>query len=776
MHNNSGAAVCGQTSGTKSVVSNDTVAPVMVLAILVLLGAGCAGEMTTPAPPETEAVVVPPPTLSVTTAIATAFASPPTTPLVTASATRTLSHPTSSSLSPAPESLTPGTATPSAVLTEPVDRPTLAPTDRAVPYLALPLYTPLMSPPPGHPDVPLVGVTSLAVSAGYSASPQLAAGTDGSGVLFSTDGGGEWHWRSYGLPEDVAITQLAVAAGDLAAVTSIGAAYWSRQADEQWEPFAGLQEGVERIDFSPSYQEDGTVYAVQHGALLRSADRGESWTAVLSFNGCPVNIAFSPYYAVDRTAFAPRCDHLVQSTDGGVSWTDVPALGTGLEAGHLTNLQALSSMLLAQGAHQGMPVYSEDGGRTWQRAFDASHAPFTLGTLWNIASTISGNAIYAAGRSHVYDSETTVWRTEDRGLSWQVVARTAGVAHLVALDANGVWLAAADGIYRDGGDGWRLVHPGGSRPELAGAPSESVAVVRRGISKYTFRMWLYEKRGQWQPVYTETTDKAVLRAFPSPMYADEQLVVILGQDYGGSVWAMALRLQAEEPLALIDQIPSGPGDSVGQYDVRYADDYASSGRIELRHGHTGALYISDDRGYTWYRPDPAEPGACVRNPVSGFGVLWFGNDDVRGRLLCPLDDEQPYSGTVQPYERGELLLLESEALAGCRLIYALLPNWLGEPAWGTMPHYESSEAHLQAPDGLLAPDSVFTTAWAQGFCCRPNSLPAAEALGWATDVASGIEAAVQHFEGGTLIWRGDRDEIVFLQQLPERDVYSTWPD
>lgn len=755
-------------------MSSFRVGSTLLLAVLILLCAGCASEPTAPLPTEAEPAAFPTRTHSVTPAPQPSVASATATPPVPTSTTAAAASLTPTPLSP---SLSPTHLPPTAAPTLPTAVPTPVPSAGSTPYLALPLYTPLMRPPPDQPDMPLVGVTAFAVHPRYPTFPYLAAGTQGNGVLVSQDGGNDWHWRTAGLPLDATITQLAFAPGELTAVTADGAAYRSRNGEQQWQPIAGLEGGVGQIAFSPSYEVDGTVFAIRDNALLRSADRGESWTVALASNGCPLNVAFSPTFPADRTAFAPRCDHLVRSVDAGLSWVEVPLEGEGLEVGHFMNLQAVHNRLLAQGSTQGMPVYSTDGGRSWHAAYDPGQAPFTVGSLWDVVSLTPGGTTYAAGRSHMYDSVTTVWRSDDGGGNWYPVARTPGVGRLVASTTQAVWLATPEGIFFDGGNGWLLQHPGGSQPELVGMPTQGVALARRGVSKYTTQLRLFEQQdGQWQPVLEETTNKAPRRAFPSPNYPDERSILILGQDYGGSIWAMALRLQSGEPLAEIDDIPAGPGYSIDQYSVAYADDYTASGRVELRHGYSGALYISDDRGYTWTRPDPVQPGACQRNPVSGFGALWFGNADVRNRLLCPLDDEQLYSGTVQPFERGELLLLDPVMPSSYRQIYALIPDWAGESAWGTLPHYESAVTLPLPPSGLLAPDSVFHTAWVEGYCCRPNAVPAAEALGWATGAASSLDVALQHFEGGIMIWRGDRDEILVLEQAVERDFYSIWPD
>ncbi len=754
-------------------MSSFRVGSTLLLAVLVLLCAGCARESTALPPTETEPAAFPTRTHSLTPApepsLAPATATPPRPTSTAAAAASLTPTPLAPSLSPTP---LPPTAAP----TPPTAVPTPLPSAGPIPYLALPLYTPLMRPPPGQPDIPLVGVTALAVHPRYPTSPLLAAGTQGNGVLVSQDGGNSWHWRTAGLPGDATVIQLAFAPGELTAVTADGAAYRSRDSEQQWQPIAGLEEGVGQIAFSPTYEVDGTAFAIRKSALLRSTDRGESWTMVLAASGCPLNVAFSPTFATDRTVLAPQCGHLVRSVDAGLSWVDVPLEGEGLGVGHFMNLQAVTNRLLAQGSTQGMPIYSTDGGRSWHLAYNAGQAPFTVGSLWDVVSLAPGGTTYAAGRSHMYDSVTTVWRSDDGGGYWYPVARTPGVGRLVASTQT-LWLATPEGIFFDGGNGWQLRHPGGSRPELVPMSIQGVALARRGVSKYTTQLRLFEQQdGQWQPVFEENTNKAPRRAFPSPNYPDERSILILGQDYGGSIWVMALRLPSGQPLTEIGDIPAGPGSSIDQYSVAYADDYAASGRVELRHGYSGALYLSEDQGYTWTRPDPAQPSACERNPVSGFGALWFGNADVRNRLLCPLDDEQPYSGTVQPFERGELLLLDPVIPSLYRQIYALIPDWSGEPAWGTLPLYESAVTVPPPPSGLLAPDAVFHTAWVEGYCCRPDALPAAEALGWATGAASSLDVALQHFEGGMMIWRGDRDEILVLEGAVGRDSYSVWPD
>jgi hypothetical protein len=661
--------------------------------------------------------------------------------------------------------------------------PTPTPTPAPL-LLTVPHDFPLMAPPAGQPDEPLVGATALDLAPGFPADPAIVAGTTGSGVLISSTGGQSWSWGTSGLPLEGTVNALTFGPGEIAAIVDHSTAYRSRDGGATWGPMPGLESDVAQVAYSPAYAQDGVVFAVRGGALLRSSDRGSTWGTVLPANNCPINIALSPAYGTDHTALAPRCDQIVLSTDGGMSWQSVPREGPNLGVGDLSNLKTSpdypsSGRLLAQGDIQGLPLLSRDGGHSWERAYDPQDAPFLLGNVGN-AYFGPGTTFYATGRTSLYDSQVSIWLSPNEGTTWFAIGLVPGYeGPPLRLATDGaLWAATTEGIFRYVGGSWHFVHPGGSRLQVIDlALQQGVALVNRPAGKYTTRVQIYEKpAAAWQLDFEETANMAPRRAFPAPDYPADRLLLVLAQDYGGQIWVVSLRPDAPEPFQVVDAIPPGPGDSLPHYQVTYADDYPESGRIELRHGYSGALYISTDRGFTWSRPDPAEPGACERNPVSGFGALWFGDAEVRNLLLCPLEDEQPFPGIVQPFEHGEMIRLESETSPPEITIYALLPDWETGPSWGTMPYYETDRPLPEPPGGFFPPDPLLKTAWLEGACCRPNTQPAQEALGWATTEATSTSFARQRFEGGTMIWRQDRDEILVLFSTPTEDRYQVFPD
>ena len=743
----------------------------ILLVSLVLMLAACGGSQS-PTP-----VVEPSPLPTVTTAqpvealqspTATHTSPPPTTlaPTVLPSSTPVVPSPTPIPAVPTDTSTPAPSATPI-----PTDQPPPAPA-----FLSLRLNVPLMPPPAGRPDEPLLGVSALGVSAEV-----LAAGTEGNGVLISRNGGVDWAWSVDGLPAGGTITDLVITSGEMAALVD-GVAYRSRNGFASWEMFPTLGQGVAQIAYSPAYASDGTLFAVRGGALLRSADNGASWVQVLPANGCPLNVVL-PLDAAGAVVLAPRCDHLVRSDDGGLNWVDIPLESGESALGELTGLQAApdfssSGRLLAQGNIQGLPLISNDGGRNWSPAYDSDQAPFTLGALLATRFAPDG-ALIAVGRSYMYDPLISVWRSADDGGHWFPLARTQSVRGMGYSPDGALWLGTGDGLFSSTAGLWRWVHPGGSCLTLVEPPTPSgVAIQGQVVGKYTSKIRLFEKRdGRWQVVLEVTDNKNPKRAFPAPNYFEERLVLLLGQDYGGQIWALALRPDETEPLVLLDEALGGPGGGLMRYRVDYDGDYAASGRIELRHGHSGALFISDDRGVNWSRLDPAEPGACERNPVSGFGALWWANDALRNRLLCPLEDEKPFAGSGQHFERGELLRLEPlDPDSYDRWTYGFLPSGEGEGFWGTLPVYETDAVPPDAPAGLFPPAPIFHAAWLEGSCCFPDIRPVTEALGWGVGEAFNLDVARQSFEGGIMIWRGDRDEILVLEQTDAGDTYSVFLD
>ena len=143
----------------------------------------------------------------------------------------------------------------------------------------------LIAPDPVHADGSWesIGPTggfawALIASPAYGTDSTVFAGTDGRGVLRSSDGGATW--RRINSP--------------------------------------GLGRIIATMAASPAYETDGTLFAGGPTGVYRSTDRGDSWEEVIDGLENPgvLSLAISPGFAEDATLFAGTSDGVYKSTDG----------------------------------------------------------------------------------------------------------------------------------------------------------------------------------------------------------------------------------------------------------------------------------------------------------------------------------------------------------------------------------------------------------------------------------------------------------------------------
>ena len=375
-------------------------------------------------------------------------------------------------------------------------------------------------------------ITWLNPSPVFHLDNMVLAGTDGAGVLRSSDGGRSWRPANAGL-QDLSIIALATApkeAWERQAVVFAAASrgiYRSINGGRNWtKPEAGLEElTVQAMAVSPNFARDGQVFAAtETDGLFRSKDRGKSWhrwgEGLAVPDGFPALncLWLHPDFASQPVGLMGTSDgRILRSADGGATWTEVTVAGspvfylagdrerlyaglheqgllvsddqgqtwqpeTNLVARALTRLAAgYGSHLFAFGSMEGA-WGSNDAGQTWQRILaPAEHAVLALA-----ASPQVGRPCLLAGTTN------GLLRSEDEGRSWQPVLETGEVMSLAFsahfADNGRAWAGTSAGevlVSEDGGLNWTIRR--GPRPEqplisLAVSPISAGLQERRNVA------------------------------------------------------------------------------------------------------------------------------------------------------------------------------------------------------------------------------------------------------------------------------------------------------
>ena len=261
----------------------------------------------------------------------------------------------------------------------------------------------------------------------------------------------------------------------------------------------GLAYGVIDLAVSPTYGQDGTLFAAENrlwrvgGFLFKSTDRGASWRQVYASAGIG-QIVVSPDFGADHTAFTLAYNRVQRSTDGGETWAELPYWS---DYHHSARMIAISPNFAADHSlyAAGSEVYySHDAGSTWQVATSAP--PINTNDpnpWWAEHLTVSpANKLYlVVGRydsTPPYRRHSQLWTSTDRGANWQQVANAPDLP--IAGLAAGPYAGGGETIYlsvfdddagddrpiapdllasSDGGQSWR---------NLGAIPQGPTAVIR----------------------------------------------------------------------------------------------------------------------------------------------------------------------------------------------------------------------------------------------------------------------------------------------------------
>jgi photosystem II stability/assembly factor-like uncharacterized protein len=268
---------------------------------------------------------------------------------------------------------------------------------------------------------PLTPGTSAAAAPGQPAQA-AAAGGGGAGAGATVAGTVKYKWRNVTVLGGGFVSGIVFSAieKDLVyARTDVGGAYRWSPADKAWVPltdhlgrdsnFYGIESlAADPVDANKVYLAAGTYTGswVGNGAILRSSDRGNTWTAV----DMPVKMG---------------------GNENGRSMGERLAIDPNLPS------------VLFFGSRKGGLWKSADSGATWQKVagFTATDGDKGIGielVMFDKASGDKGKAtptVYAA----VASNEGSLYRSTDAGATWKLVpGQPKGMVHHAQLDGKGV--------------------------------------------------------------------------------------------------------------------------------------------------------------------------------------------------------------------------------------------------------------------------------------------------------------------------------------------------
>lgn len=313
----------------------------------------------------------------------------------------------------------------------------------------------------GHTEMMSDAVTCLEPSPRFGRDGIVLAGTDGSGVLRSVDGGRSWRSASFGL-QDFTIIALAAApewtTREIVFAATAHGLYRSPNGGRAWmRSDTGMPDTVvQALVVSPTFTRDRTVFAgtETHG-LFRSTDAGKTWHSLWSGVGADEELSainalwLHPAFDTTPIILVGTADgYIWRSNDGGVCWTCV--------ASGLTSILCLAgtqTRLYTGLDDQGL-LFSDDDGETWLQE-----------------RCLQGRAItrLSAGnrdRLFAFGPHEGAWQWNQHGMMWDRLEGLQDYLPLLTLNAapdlDESWLlAGAAGRFLrspDTGRTWRVVH------------------------------------------------------------------------------------------------------------------------------------------------------------------------------------------------------------------------------------------------------------------------------------------------------------------------------
>lgn len=344
------------------------------------------------------------------------------------------------------------------------------------------------------------------------------------------------------------------------------------------------------LALSPGFAEDGTLLVTTYlnGAHL-SRDGGTTWEPSNrgleepgQYDGGTDRFArlygpgFSPEYASDATMYVTRPRALLRSTDRGASWTVLDVPGTTPEDGALHYVMALPEpdVVVLADVKVGLVHRSEDGGRSLATVGDVGSPVLSLAV-----DPGDPRVLHAGTRAGVATSRDggATWEAPGSGQAWAVTSLAAGAGPDATVLVAGTPRGAQ--VSHDAGRTWAAADLGpasgltveGAVASPAFAEDGTVLVSVRGVGLFrstdgarTFAP-VAPSLGAEQRIPTSYSKPTSAPIAFSPTFATDRTVVasvgpeVLVSTDGGDTWTAVGIEPATHPPAAVDDPGGGWG-------------------------------------------------------------------------------------------------------------------------------------------------------------------------------------------------------------------------
>ncbi len=302
--------------------------------------------------------------------------------------------------------------------------------------------------------------------------------------------------------------------------TTDGGSSWTRQLRQPSSHFRSVGFLNELHGFA------GNVGAGEFGAsdmfpLYETKDGGAIWTPVPAWNGrtptglCGMQVVNDSVVVAVGRVRGPA--FFVRTTDGGITWrsTDMSGYAAGLIDVFFTSPDTGFAVGLTNVDHElssAVILYTDDGGRTWERRFRSTRIGEWAWKISFPSSSVGYVSLQRNSQSPIY-----ILKTSDGGINWEEKLFSSSyyfVQGIGFIDENRGWIGgnSTSPIYetRDGGETWtaETIRPRLNRFRFLG---DSLGyAVGRSVHKFT----------DWTATSSETgiefSSSVLDHAYPNP--------------------------------------------------------------------------------------------------------------------------------------------------------------------------------------------------------------------------------------------------------------------